>query len=380
MMRDADLEPSTVLSGALELRAVPRADGRLGKVPDFAFHPLYRHGWLYRPVLDERNEWRPCWPDAAPFAVCLTHDLDVVSEAAIRQSFRKIARVWRSQPPPPRAVQVVQTALAVRRLVQALVRGPRPDPLWCYERWLEAEADVGSRSTFFIFPERVRKPHFSDCHYGYSDHIRFRQHRCPVSHFIRTLADEGWEVGIHPSWNAALNEEELRRQKDSVEQVTGRSVVSARQHWLHFDLRVTPRSYAAVGLKFDSTLGFNDNVGFRFGTCRPWQLHDPSTGQPVGVWEIPLIAQDTALLNPAKGLRLDVPTARSYIEQLIEAVQQVGGVFTLSFHPDGIHPVKCPGWFDLYRDVLAELKTRGAWFATLGELGRYWLQHYPNSP
>ncbi|MCX7915726.1 MAG: polysaccharide deacetylase family protein, partial [Verrucomicrobiae bacterium] len=358
---------------------LPPSDGRSGKVPDFAFNPLYRNGCLYRPILDEQNPFRPRWPNDAPFAVCLTHDLDVVSEAGIRQSLRKIARVWRSRPPPARAVQCLQTALALRRLLQAVARGPRPDPLWCYERWLDAEADVGARSTFFIFPERVTNPHFSDCHYGYRDRIRFRQRRCRVGDFLRALARDRWEIGVHPSWNATLDAEELRGQKQSVEQAIEQPVVSVRHHWLHFDIRSTPRLQAATGLRFDSTLGFNDNVGFRFGTCRPWALRDPQTNQTTGILEIPLIAQDTALLNPMKGLRLDIPTARSYLQQLIEAVQRVAGVFTVSFHPDVIHPTRCPGWFDLYCDLLRELRQRKAWFATVAELGTYWLQHYPSA-
>lgn len=364
--------PEAVLSGQLELQFVPPADAKTGRVPDFGYNPLYRLGLLYRPVLDEQTPCPVSWPEGAPFAVCLTHDLDVVSLAGVRQSIRKIIRTWRSQPRPSRMMQSLQTLLALRRLAQALARGPRSDPLWCYERWLEAEDRLGVRSTFFIFPAHVGRSHFSDCHYAYQDRIRFRRQRCRVADLIRTLVREGWEVGVHPSWNAATDEPELRQQKESVEEAAGTNVVSVRHHWLRFDLRTTPRLHAMVGLRYDSSLGFNDNVGFRFGTCRPWWLRDPAAATPLRVLEIPLIAQDTALLNAMKGLRLNLDGARSYLRQLTDEVEKVGGVFTLSFHPDGIDASRCPGWFELYCDVIAELKTRRAWFATIGELGRLW--------
>jgi hypothetical protein len=71
---------------------------------------------------------------------------------------------------------------------------------------------------------------------------------------------------------------------------------------IHYDIRVTPAAHAAAGFKYDSTLGFNDNVGFRFGTCYPWRLYDLKREEDLPVIEIPLIVQDGAMLNPGKGL------------------------------------------------------------------------------
>ena len=49
-------------------------------------------GLLYRPVVDEdylaRGGAKPDWPDGKPFAVCLTHDVDLVSLHSLRQSSR----------------------------------------------------------------------------------------------------------------------------------------------------------------------------------------------------------------------------------------------------------------------------------------------------
>lgn len=90
--------------------------------------------------------------------------------------------------------------------------------------------------------------------------------------------------------------------------------MSIRQHYLHYDIRVTPAVHAEAGFKYDSTLGFNDNVGFRFGTCYPWYLYDLKEKKEVSVIEIPLIVQDGAMLNQAKGMRLDEDTAFQLVE------------------------------------------------------------------
>ena len=61
--------------------------------------------------------------------------------------------------------------------------------------------------------------------------------------------------------------------------------------------------------------------------------------------EIPLIIQDGAMLNPAKGMCLDEDAAFQYIKQIAEAVGKVGGVLTLLWHHN--HIIK-PDWWNLY--------------------------------
>jgi hypothetical protein len=367
---------NAVLRGTVEAESLPPSNhGRA--VPDFAFNPLYRCGLLYKPFLDYESPHKIKWPGGKAFAVCLTHDVDRVTEVSCRHAVRHVCTTLKSQPPLSRTEQVLQIALAVRRFALAVLRTGRPDALWCYERWLDAEEHVGARSTFFFFPDNASLPHFSDLSYSFDDIIRFRGQKTTVADLMRELANGGWEVGLHASWHAANNTEELKAQKLRIEQVLGQPVMSTRQHWLRYDIQRTPSTHAAARLRFDSTLGFNNNVGFRFGTCFPWTLTDLQTNLSLPVCEIPLIAQDTALLNPHKGLRLDSDTAFSYMMQLAEEVMRVGGVLTLSFHPENIHPQRCPGWFDLYVRILAELKARDPWFATIRQVGEHWLKNTP---
>lgn len=163
--------------------------------------------------------------------------------------------------------------------------------------------------------------------------------------------------------------DELKRQKEKVERALGHEIVSLRQHCLHYDIRVTPRTQTEAGFKYDSTLGFNDNVGFRFGTCYPWYLYDLKTEKRLPLMEIPLAVQDGAMLNPAKGMRLDEETAFKYVVQIIEAVEKVSGVLTLLWHPNCI--IK-PDWWNLYLHILKYLQQKNAWFSSMREIGEWW--------
>jgi hypothetical protein len=138
---------------------------------------------------------------------------------------------------------------------------------------------------------------------------------------------------------------------------------------LHYDIRVTPKVYADAGFKYDSTLGFNDNVGFRFGTCYPWKFYDLKAEEKLPMLEIPLIMQDGALLLPQKGLRLDKKTALEYITVVANAVEKVGGVLTLLWHP---HFIIKQEWWDLYLKTLKYLSGENPWFVSVKEIGEWW--------
>jgi hypothetical protein len=81
-----------------------------------------------------------------------------------------------------------------------------------------------------------------------------------------------------------------------------------------------------------------------------------------------LIIQDGAMLNPSKGMRLDEDTAFQYVVQITEAVERVGGVLTLLWHPHYIHK---PEWWNLYRRALDMLSDKNAWFRPVKQIGEW---------
>ena len=85
--------------------------------------------------------------------------------------------------------------------------------------------------------------------------------------------------------------------------------------------------------------------------------------------KLPLIVQDGAMLNPSKGMRLDEDTAFQYVVQIALAVEKVGGVLTLLWHPNWIIQ---PDWWNLYLRTLKYLQEKNAWFGSVKEIGECW--------
>ncbi|MEX0611875.1 MAG: polysaccharide deacetylase family protein [Pirellulales bacterium] len=335
------------------------------------FSSLSHDGGLYRPFLDEQRlaagDSPPIWPNGAPFAVCLTHDVDNVAWHTPLMHLRQV----RNRAP---AAALHRESRAIRGLgasavdfFTALARRRRADPLFCYEHWLEMEATVGARSTFLFLPNRYGKRHYSDGGYRYDDRVMFDAQPCSVREMMREIHCRGWEVGLHASWNSFNSVAEMKRQKEQVEEAIGATVRSVRHHHLHFDIRCTPHVHHEAGLRVDSSVGFNDDIGFRYGTSLPWRLRDVRNDEPLDVLELPLVIQEKCLIRILAQGRKNEALERA--DRLIRRVRAVGGLLTLLWHPETI---RFPIFVEVYRSLLASLRDQGAWFGTMAEVDDWW--------
>ena len=341
------------------------------RVYDYSHSPQNKLGKLYDPSIDqlwvEREGVTPKWPNNKPYAVCITHDVDLISLQSNKENIRRIKHIlktWKQQ-------KSKQNSILVFESLENIMNGifSKQDPYHRFEDWLNVEQEVGARSTFFFAPEYVLKPHYTDCWYKYDDILKFEGEKISVAELMREINRRGWEIGLHPSWNSYNSVDELKHQKDQVEKVIENEIVSIRQHFLHFDNKITPAVQSSAGFKYDATLGFNDNIGFRRGTSYVYPLIDLVSNDRLPIWEIPLIIQDGAMFHPKKGMRLDKETALEYIQLLKEKVRNVGGILTLLWHP---HLIVDEISWNTFQEGLKILQKDDPWFASVREIGDWW--------
>jgi hypothetical protein len=185
---------------------------------------------------------------------------------------------------------------------------------------------------------------------------------------MRALADEGFDVGLHGSYEAGVRPGALAAERETLERATGLTVTTTRQHLLRWDVRVTPQLQQDAGLRVDSSLGFNRNVGFRAGTSLPFRHFDVGARARLDLLQIPLVAQDASLLD-AWGLELDVESAFDVVSVFLDRAAELGTAVTLVFHPDKL--VR-PDWLALYERTLDHASGQGAWLTSLAGLADWW--------
>lgn len=299
----------------------------------------------------------PPVPFGHSFVACLTHDVDFVCIRdhrfdralfgfIIRALFPFLSRSSRSGA----LRRTWRKNLRALAALPAVFSGRAPDTWFDMDRYVAIEQ--GKPSTFFFIPKPrtpgsapgARIPRFRAAQYDLRD--------CGT--LIVLLRDAGHEVALHgiDAWQSS---ESGRVEKEAIRQLTGDNHIGVRMHWLYFS-KSAPVKLAEAGFCYDSTLGYNERVGFRSGTTQVFHMPDR-----YALPELPMNIMDTALFYPGR-MGLSHGDALWHCRTLISHLGKWGGVLTVNWHTRSLSPER--NWDDFYMDLLALLSEEGPWFAT----------------
>ena len=303
----------------------------------------------------------PPVPDGYPFIACLTHDVD---NPSIRQHkwdhtmfgflyravFGSLSNLLRERI----RIRGLLTNWAAALKLPFVHMGLAKD-FWrgFDDRYLELEK--GLSSTFFVIPFKNDPgknssgpaPMFRAARYGAAD----------IADTIRKLMTAGCEVGLH-GIDAWIDSTRGLAELEEIRRLTGVSEIGVRMHWLYYDQQ-SPVTLEKAEAAYDSTIGYNETVGYRAGTT---QAYKPLTA--TRLLELPMHVMDTALFYPAY-LGLSSRKASTLLGQMVDNAVQFGGCLTINWHDRSLSPERL--WHACYRDLVQDLRSRGAWFSTAGQ-------------
>ncbi len=303
----------------------------------------------------------PPVPNGYQFTACLTHDVD---HPAIRQhkwDHTMIGFLYRATFDSLR--KVICGQMSIQDLLTnwtAALKLPFVHLGLAKDFWREfddryLELEKGLRSTFFVIP--FRNYPGSDSH-GPAPMLRAARYEArDIAATILKLSEAGCEVGLH-GIDAWLGSPQGREELEEIRRLTGNSEIGVRMHWLYYDQQ-SPVALETAGAAYDSTLGYNETVGYRAGTT---QVYKPLNVNQL--LELPLHVMDTALFYPSH-LNLSPKLARTLLGRMVDNAVRFGGCLTINWHDRSTAPERL--WGASYRGLLQDLKARGAWFATARE-------------
>ncbi len=211
-----------------------------------------------------------------------------------------------------------------------------------------AETSRGMKSTFFIKTGATAK---QDVPYDYKSR--------KMLDFLKTLTADGFEIGIHPSMTTYVDKEQFVREKNRLQEVLGRRIDSVRQHYLKFTAGRTIGIWETAEMKYDSTLGFSREAGFRNSVAFPYPLYNFAEDRVSTVTELPLVIMDGTF---AENKTISGEQALSQMKELIGEVRVAGGASAILFHNSLTDPIDFPGYTNIFPEVLEEVK-KGGFFA-----------------
>lgn len=145
------------------------------------------------------------------------------------------------------------------------------------------------------------------------------------------IATRGHVVGFHPGFATPGDAQEWQRQRRGLERAIDRPVTEGRQHVLGYVADRTPEIWNDAGMKRDYTLAFPDAVGFRSGTCRPFQAYSLVRRRPLDLEQIATPIMDFGLLDQ-KYCGLEVDAALDACRPALDACRRYGGTLAILYH------------------------------------------------
>jgi hypothetical protein len=303
----------------------------------------------------------PPVPDGYRFITCLTHDVDHPSIRCHkwdhtmvgflhRAVLGSLVNFFRSRI----TAQDLFTNWAAALKLPLVYMGLAKDFWYGFDdRYLELEK--GCCSTFFVIPF---KDNPGKDHYGSAP--AFRAARYGAQDIVETmgkLAAAGCEIGLH-GIDAWLNSIDGQREIEEIGRITGAGEIGVRMHWLYYGEQ-SAVALEHAGAAYDSTVGYKETVGYRSGTTQAYKPLDVDR-----LLELPMHVMDTALFYPVY-MGLSQPEAIKILERLADNFSRLGGCITVNWHDRSLSPERL--WYACYRDLVEDLKSRGAWFATAGQ-------------
>lgn len=264
------------------------------------------------------------------FTICLTHDVD---------------RVYKSY-------QYLTQDIFKMKIHKLNTLFLKENPYWCFDRIMNLEEKYSVRSTFFFLEETMKANMFfpktwklSFGRYSFNDHN--------IIKIINTLNNQGWEIGLHGSYNSYMNKELLKKEKLHLEEVIGKSIDGIRQHYLNLKIPETWEIQKEVGFKYDASFGKKRGIGNIEGFDKPFKDKDS------GIFVIPLTIMEFNLIREAGN---NINNAKEIVNKYINSAIKNNSVLTILWHQRFFNEKEFPGYSHLYEHIIKESQLKGGIF------------------
>ncbi len=301
------------------------------RFPAKASH-AFRNAYLDRPIVDEwllvlAKIMKRVWP-ALPikshvFTIRLSHDVDMPSRYAFANARTFLGRVARDL----LGGNARSALLAPWIRAASSKRIHRLDPVNTFDWIMDNSEKRGLRSTFYFLCGRTNSKYDGDYDIGHP----------AILHLIKRIHLRGHLIGLHPSYDASLRCDVLQSEYGRLKDVCStlgieQPILGGRMHYLRWQHPATLLACNAIGLSYDSTLGYADQAGFRCGTCHPYQGFDPVLQQALELRIYPLIAMESSVMQPKYMGNDDPNSAMAVFDDLKQACKRVNGCFDVLWH------------------------------------------------
>lgn len=332
---------------------------------DLGAIPLVNSYMIFLKALIERKfniQLDPFYPNGKKACVILSHDVDRPDKHDILKNYSLL----------PRDKSLRSIWNHFRHWVSLMkfyLLDKNKNEFWNFERIIQAEKKYGFKSTSYFAS--------TNNHVKYGDHVLDVAYSIEDRHFkpvFKAMKDSGFEIGLHASYNAFLAKEHFDLERNKLESASEAEVIGLRHHYWHLgkNPQQTLLKHEQAGFQYDSSIAFNDHLGFRYCSALPFYPYSSELNRKIEVLQIPVFCMDGNLFYNDS---MTVEKAISDISEFLELIIDQQGVGAIDWHTRTSYPRggKYNTWGQAYLQVLELLADRKEiWVTSAAEFHDWW--------
>jgi hypothetical protein len=279
--------------------------------------------------------------------IYLTHDVDYTSKTFALRFKRSVFIVFNIL----RSLLKLKISLAVKDFFKLCNFFFISKKYWYFDKISNLEKEYQMTSIWNFYGGDNSKKTFSKLIFDPSYDVNDKD----LSNQIRKLSEDGHMIGLHQAFDSWKDSATMQIEKKNVERSLGKKIKVCRQHWLRFSLIHTWKAQEQSGFELDTTLGFNEILGFRNSTALKmpaWIVSEKRFSDSLHM--LPMVLMDSHLFDYGQMKKAD---REKKIDEILDEVKFVGGEATVIWHQrvfDNDY-----NWGDEYQYLLNGIQTRG---------------------
>jgi peptidoglycan/xylan/chitin deacetylase (PgdA/CDA1 family) len=302
---------------------------------------LQTHKLHYRPLVNEYEAflWKilvhlglDAQRKQRQFKLIPTHDVDNFARYdQLKKVFRALGGDLIKRKSISQFFKTINTSIAV-------CRGKRKDPYDMFDELMDMSENAGVKSEFYFIPGVL----------GETD-VRYQFLSEPVRQTIEKIESRGHIVGYHAGMDSFKNPKQFTVEINRIRSVAKR-VISGRQHYLRFAVPFTWRLWSENGFKYDSSICYENDIGFRAGIACEYPVFDILERKQLALIERPTIVMERAVL-------LLYPDPVDFLKTSLKIRKQVEkhhGQFVFLWHPDNFNVSEWTDYKAFYVKLLSK--------------------------
>jgi hypothetical protein len=162
-----------------------------------------------------------------------------------------------------------------------------------------------------------------------------------------------YDMGVHPSWYSGDYPVFIQKQKQWLENISGKQITKSRQHYLRFNLPQTFQRLISTGIKDEYSMGYGSINGFRASIASSFYWYDLEKEETTSLLLHPFCFMDANSFFEQKF------TSHQGLEEILgyyKLIKEVNGTMIILWHNNILGTgEEFAGWREVYEQFIEKI-------------------------